>query len=374
MRPRTAALPRKRGGSAAGPILALFVLCAPWAPAQAEIRIGLAVPLTGRMADAGLAMQRALEGVIAEANAEGGVLGQPLALLVEDDGCARATAEGAAGLLIGQKPALVIGHPCSSAATAAAALYGHADVLLIAVGPRHPDVTRAAGADPMPVLRLAGRDDRQGDAAAHWLLGQAPGRRVAIIHDRTGYARGVADGAVEALRTAGVVPVALVPIVANRHDYGEAVRQLRDSGAEAVLFAGYPEEAAIVLAGLERIGLAIPVLGSDSLATPGFAEIAGRSRTRVQALLPAGPGTGRVSGGSGPQPYGAEARGAFEAWLETVRKAGSTDARRIADALRGGRIATRSLGEIRFDPNGDLDARAFAAASARTGRWVIGEK
>jgi hypothetical protein len=35
---------------------------------------------------------------------------------------------------------------------------------------------------------------------------------------------------------------------------------------------------------------------------------------------------------------------------------------------------TRALGEIRFDANGDLDTRAYAAASARSGRWVIGEK
>lgn len=353
-------------------LAATVVLCA---PAQAEIRIGLAAPLTGHMAQAGLAMQRALEAAVAETNSAGGVLGEPLALVVEDDGCASATAEGAAGLLIKQQPALVIGHPCASAATAAAALYGKADVLLVAVGPRHPDVTRATASLPVPPLRLAGRDDRQGAEAARWLLAHAPGRRVAILHDRTRYQREIADRAVAALAAAdGVIPVAVIPIVAGKHDYEAAVLALRDSGAEAVLLAGYPSEAAIVVAGIGRIGLDIPVLGSDTLATAEFAERVATTSPRVQVLLPARPGPAGASNGSDADAYGREARGALEAWMEAARKASTVNARTLSEALRSLPIATRALGEIRFDQNGDLDTRAFAAASARAGRWVIEER
>lgn len=337
--------------------------------AKAEIRIGLAVPLSGPMASVGLAMQRALESAVMETNAAGGVLGAPLTLTVEDDGCARATAEGAATSLIREKPVLVIGHPCSSAASATAALYGNADVLFVAVGPRHPDVTRPKAPLAVSVLRLAGRDDRQGDVAARWLLAQAPGRRVAIVHDRTAYARGIAEGAVSTLKTAGVAPVAVVPIVANKHDYSDAVAQLQASDAEAVLFAGYPEEAAIVVAELDRAGLDIPLLGSDALATPEFAEVAGKSKRRIEVLLPRGPTTRDDADG-----YARGARAALEAWTAAARRAGSVDARTLSGALRGSAFATRALGDIRFDLNGDLDAPAFQTASPRAGRWTIGEK
>lgn len=333
------------------------------------------------MAGTGLAMKAALEAAVAEVNAAGGVLGERIALLVEDDGCAGASAEGAASVLIAQKPALVIGHPCSGAATAAAALYGQAGVLLIAVGARHPDVTRTHG--PVPALRLAGRDDRQGLAAATWLLAHAPGRRVAIIHDRTGYARAIADGAIAALKASGVEPAANLPIVASKRDYEDTVRQLRDSGAESVLFAGYPEEAAIVVTAMGRLGLAIPLLGSDALATEGFARFAERAPGHVEVLLPAepaphgktGPARGPAMGASGSEAdldaaAGARARGAFEAWVGIAGKTGSAEGATMAPALRGARIDTPSLGEIGFDANGDLDAAAFAAASARSGRWI----
>lgn len=340
-------------------------------PVHAEIRVGLAAPLTGRMSGMGLAMQRALEAVVAETNAQGGLLGQPLALVVADDGCAPATAEGAASSLIAHMPAVVIGHPCSNAATAAARVYGNADVLLIAVGARHPDVTRANATQPVPTLRLAGRDDRQGDAAADWLIAHAPARRVAIVHDRTAYARAIADGAVAALKAAGVVPVALLPLVANKHDYGDVVLQLRDKGAEAVLFAGYPAEASLIVYGIERLRLPVRVLGTDTLATPGFADFAAQAETPVSVLLPAG----LVPGASDEDDASTgEARGAFEAWLAAARKAGSTDARTLSETLRATAVATRALGDVRFDANGDLDTRAYAAASARSGRWVIEEK
>lgn len=356
-----------RAGGPAGLLLSLAIAASldaiAAASAQAEIRVGLAVPLSGQMASVGTAMERALQAAIADANGRGGVLGQTLTLSVEDDGCATATAAGAAAQLIAQKPALVIGHPCSSAAAAAVPVYANSGVLLIAVGARHPDVTRANAKLPVPALRLAGRDDRQGAAASAWLIAHAPGRRVAIIHDRTVYARGIADGATAALLALGVTPVAVLPIVAAKHDYDTSLVALRESSAEAVLFAGYPEEAGIVLAGMVRLGLSIPLIGSDSLATAAFAQRAATAPMAVQTLLPLAPSAAED-----------ETRGAFEAWVAAAERLGAVDPEALSNALRSAPVETRTLGEVRFDLNGDLETPAFAAASAHAGRWVIGEK
>lgn len=344
-------------------------------PAEAEVRVGLAAPFTGRMAPTGLAMQRALEAAVAEANAAGGVLGQRLVLSVEDDGCTSATAQGAANTLLAGNPALVVGHPCSSAAISARPLYGQAGVLLIAVGARHPDVTRLSA--PAPLLRLAGRDDRQGEAAARWLLSHAPSQRVALVHDRTGYARAILDGAVAGLKAAGVDPVSLVPIVAGKPDYEEIALRLKEDRAEALFFAGYPDEAAIIVARLAALGVDIPILGSDALATPEFARTASQAGQRIAVLLPSELSPAAAKDLSSPEKVnddatnaGLRARSAFEAWLGTVNKLGTFDGAELAQALRGAAVRTPSLGEIGFDANGDLDAPAFAPASPRGGRWV----
>jgi ABC-type branched-subunit amino acid transport system substrate-binding protein len=120
---------------------------------------------------------------------------------------------------------------------------------------------------------------------------------------------------------------------------------------------------------IDKRGLALPMLSPDATATPEFADFAGRARTRVQVLLPAELPPRTEGAGDDVAAAGWRARGALEAWLAMARKTGSTEGRVLASALRGERIATPSLGEIRFDANGDLDAHAFVTATARAGRW-----
>lgn len=322
------------------------------------------------MADTGRVMERALAAAVASVNAEGGLNGERISLEVVDDGCAASTGEGAARELISAGVSVVIGHPCASAATSAAKAYGEANILLIAVGPRHPDVTdKHASA---PILRLAGRDDRQGNVAAAWLMDNAPAVRMAIVHDRTGYARAIVDRVSATFKASGLAPVATIGLVAGKHAYDGVVADLLKAGAEDVLFAGYPEEAMILISGMERAGMTIPVLGTDALATPGFAEFASRSKTRVQVLLPSEIPPRNESGDKDETLDGREARarGAFEAWLAKARELGSTDSRTLAAAMRDIPIQTRSIGEIKFDLNGDLDAEPFATASASQDRWI----
>lgn len=334
----------------------------------AEIRVGLAAPLSGPMAPVGRAMQRALEAAVADINAAGGLAQERLALVVADDGCSAATAERAAVTLIENRPALVVGHPCSSAATRGAAVYRQAGILLIAVGARHPDVTKTDTGGAL-VLRLGGRDDRQGEAAARWLIARAPAGRIAIVHDRTAYARAIAAGAKATLAAAGVGAVADLAIIAGNREYRETISEIRAARAEAVLFAGFPDEAAIVAAGLAESGPPIPFLGTDSLATPGFAEIAQRSAMPIQVLLPSDPHP--LAHGDDTRPASAaHARAALEAWLAATRRVGTTDATATGRALRERPIETPTLGVLRFDKNGDLEGEAFVPAFAAGPAWI----
>lgn len=354
-------------------VLAALIVCGPAATAD-EIRIGLAAPLSGHKAAVGRALETALEAAISDANAERGAPDAAVKLVVADDGCTAAMADAAATTLIAQKPAVVIGHPCSNAAVAAAPHYAETGALLIAVGPRHPDVT-AANPDAR-ALRLAGRDDRQGDAAARWLMAKAPERRIAIVHDRTQYARTVADRAKAVLADAGVTPVIEFGVAAGSRDYTETIEKISGARAEAILFAGFVEEAVILIAGLEQHGIRVPILGTDTLATSAFAERVSRLGWPVRILLPAEPDAAVPSGSDqetlvgAPHAIASAARGALEAWLATVRRIGTTDADAVHRAMRGTPIQTPTLGTIRFDEKGEWVGEDFVPAEARGSRWV----
>jgi branched-chain amino acid transport system substrate-binding protein len=369
---------RRRLLAALAPVL-LFT--AP-VPAFADVIVALAVPLSGRQQAMGEDMREAAEAAVGDLNAAGGLLGERLTLAVEDDGCEQTRAAAAARALIDRKPALVVGHPCSGAAIAAAPVYAAAGLVFISPGARHPALTEKR-AGPT-IFRLAGRDDRQGAAAALWLTRSAPERRVALVHDRTGFARALAEGAARDLEAAGIAPVLALAIEAGRNDYGEVAHRLKKEEPEAVFFAGYPAEGALVLAGLRREGVTARFLGSDSLATDEFAAAAGDDqRASLRVLLPNEPGplqdwsssshpdVARRSGAS--RALIARTYAAVEVWADGVRRAGSFEPERVRALLASGATSSSALGPVSFDAKGDARFPSFVPARWDGQRWVAGD-
>jgi branched-chain amino acid transport system substrate-binding protein len=344
------------------------------APAHAaDVVIGVGLPLSGPKRALGEGMRLALERDAADLNARGGILGSPVRLIFADDGCQPSPAETAARTLLAEAPAVVIGHPCSGAALSASKIYAAAPgTLFIAAGARHPALTDASRQPgPQTVFRLAGRDDQQGRAGATWLLKNAPAKRIAIIHDRTAYAREIADDARQALKEAGIAEVPVLTLVAGKAAYPEVQSELKKIEAEAVLFAGYPDEAVIVLGAARREGSRVAFLGSDSLATPEFARRVAGDRA-VRALFRLEPGDIADEGAGGPMARRAEA--ALEVWGRAVGAANSLDQAAVAAALRGGDFETRALGRVSFDARGDSREPSFGPAEAAGEHWRPGSE
>jgi branched-chain amino acid transport system substrate-binding protein len=243
------------------------------AAAQSPVNIIVTGPATGRYAEYLGAMiaaaQRAATALSSAETADGAMLGA-ISVTDVDDGCEADRARGAAGLIVGMKPDLVIGHPCPAAAIAAAPIYAEAGVVFIALGVRHPELTdKRAGPT---IFRLSGREDRQGEAAAAVLSRSAPEGRIAIVQDRTAYARSLLEDTTVALEKLKRPAPVVIPIVAGRRDYSVEIEKLVLARAEAVFFAGYPSEAAVLLRGMRRAGLYAVFIGSDANATSEFAD------------------------------------------------------------------------------------------------------
>jgi branched-chain amino acid transport system substrate-binding protein len=82
-------------------LLGLFyITLATAVPAHAEVRIGLAAPLTGPMAWAGDQAGRGAEVAVADLNARDGVLGEQLERVTADDYCDGEQAVAAANKLV----------------------------------------------------------------------------------------------------------------------------------------------------------------------------------------------------------------------------------------------------------------------------------
>lgn len=332
-------------------ILAAAILYAP--AALAELAVVVAGPATGRHAETLPVM---VDG------ARRGAGGHSVRITDVDDGCEAARAEGAARMIVAAKPDLVIGHPCPAAAIAAAKVYAAAGVVFIALGVRHADLTdKRAGPT---IFRLAGRDDRQGQAAASELLALAPQGRIAIVQDRTAYARAL-TAAVTAEIAARKLPAPLVvPIVAGRRDYDADLLKLKAAPPDAIFFAGYPSEAAVVLRGLRKAHLSAPLIASDANATEDFAATVATSdgKDPVVKVMVRAPN----SGGLDATELRRAATRALSAWLGIGEA--STPAEIVA-RLTTPTAMDNNGDALVFDAKGDARIPSFSAVPLVAGRW-----
>jgi branched-chain amino acid transport system substrate-binding protein len=89
------------------------------AQAQETIKVGVIQPLTGSVADNGLAFVNGAKLAVAKQNAAGGVLGKKIDLVIEDGVCQPAPSVSAAQKLLDRdKVPVLVGAFCSSATAA----------------------------------------------------------------------------------------------------------------------------------------------------------------------------------------------------------------------------------------------------------------
>ena len=169
----------------------------PGAPAgrrAEDIKIAVVGPITGSNAAIGEQMTRGARMAVEDINAKGGVLGKKLVLEIADDACDPKQAVAAANDVVGKGVVFVDGHYCSSASIPASAVYHEAGVLQITPASTNPALTDdAAKKGWNNVFRVCGRDDAQGAVAGKYLADHYKGKKIAIIHDKTAYGKGLAD-------------------------------------------------------------------------------------------------------------------------------------------------------------------------------------
>jgi branched-chain amino acid transport system substrate-binding protein len=140
--------------------------------ASAEIRIGVATPLTGPYAWNGEQTRVGADMAVQDLNDRGGVLGESLVVVLVDDFCDPDQALAAANKLVTEGVPVVVGHQCSGAAIPASSVYEDAGIILISPGATNPRLTERG---LRYTFRTSGRDDLQGALVGDYLAKEWPG-------------------------------------------------------------------------------------------------------------------------------------------------------------------------------------------------------
>ncbi len=347
------------------------------AGSDAPIKIGVAGAHSGDLASYGLPSVNAAKLVVDMYNAQGGVLGRQIELVVEDDQCKEEVATNTASKVVGEGVVAVIGHICSGATEAALSIYKDSEIIAISPSATKTSLT-LSGLYPN-FLRTIAHDDAQGLLAGTFVAEELGLTKVAVLHDKGAYGKGFAEVCQTVMEAAGIEVVLFEGVTVGAPDYSAVINKIDNSGAEGVVWGGYHPEASKLVSQMRGKGMDLPFVSDDGVKDNTFIEVAKENAEGVYATGPQDTTSNPIAmeaASAHTAEYGEEygafflnAYAATIAVLNAIEKAGTTDYAAVLAALKSEYVET-SLGKISFDETGDVIGFGFSVFQVQDGAYV----
>jgi len=334
------------------------------------IKIALQAPITGDYAYEGQMAKQSVEVAAELINKAGGVLGKQNEIVVVDDASNPKDSALAAQKAVSQKVVAVIGSYGSSVTEPAADIYERNK--LVSVGYGCTAVRLTMDKERKYFFRTCGRDDAQGLFFGKYAVETMGAKRIAIMHDNSTFAKGVADEAKKALEpyiAAGKTQIVYFDAITPKEkDFSAVVTKLRETKPDVWYFTGYYPEAGLLIRQARDAGLTCPFVGGNAAINNDFVKIAGLDVAKG-AMMTQEPLVTDVTTDIAQQfkslymekykelpssPWPVYAADALYAIAGAITKAGKTDSAAIADALRTKMAGIQGVtGPILFTERGD---------------------
>ena len=248
-----------------------LTLLVPVAALAGDVKIGLMCPLTGKWASEGQDMKNIVSLLADEVNAKGGINGRQVKIVVEDDAGDPRTAALAAQKLASAGVVAVIGTYGSAVTEASQNILDEAQLVQIGTGSTSVRLTEKG----LPLFfRTSPRDDAQGRAAAAAIV-KGGYKAVALLHDNSSYAKGLAEETKAILDKDGVKVVFYDALTPGERDYTAILTKLKSAKPDLVFFTGYYPETGMLLRQKKEMGWPVPMMGGDAANHQDLVKIAG---------------------------------------------------------------------------------------------------
>jgi branched-chain amino acid transport system substrate-binding protein len=343
--------------------------------AQADIAIATAGPMTGQYAVFGDQMKRGAEMAVKDINAAGGVLGEQLTLEIGDDACDPKQAVAVANQMVNAGVVLMAGHFCSGSSIPASSVYNEEGILQISPASTNPQLTEQGFEN---VFRTCGRDDQQGTYAANYVVDNNVGSKVAVLHDKTAYGKGLADEFKKALNARGVEETMYEAITAGDRDFTALITKMKEAGVDLIYLGGYHTEAGLIARQAKEQGINATMMSGDALVTDEYWAITGDTGQGTLMTFSPDPRKNPAAApvvaefeaaGFDPEGYTLYTYATIQVWAQAAEKAGSTDLDAVVEALHGNQFET-VLGTISFDDKGDVEGENYVMYEWADGQYA----
>lgn len=343
--------------------------------AWADILIAVNAPMTGQYAAFGEQMKAGAMQAVEDINAAGGVNGEKVVLEIGDDACDPRQAVAVANQMAGKGVVFVAGHFCSGSSIPASEVYAEEGIIQISPASTNPDFTENR---PGPgIFRICGRDDQQGEVAGAFLLERFPDKKIAFIHDKTAYGKGLADATMASFEAKGGKPALYEAYTAGEKDYTALVSKLKSEGIDVLYVGGYHTEAGLIVRQMREQGMSTVLVSGDALVTDEYWAITGDAGEGT--LMSFSPDPRKNEGvadlvekfranGTEPEGYVLYTYAAVQIWKQAVEAAGSIDFDAVVDALNSNEFDT-VLGKLTFNETGDVTLPGYVFYEWKNGKY-----
>ena len=328
--------------------------------AQAQIKMAVAGPITGANAAFGAQLKNGAEQAVEDLNAKGGVMGQKIALQIGDDASDPKQGVSLANKFAADGVKWVVGHFNSGVSIPSSDVYQESGIIQITPASTNPKFTERS---MWNTFRTCGRDDQQGAVAGAYLAGNFKGKKVAVVHDKTPYGKGLADETQKAMEGKGLKAAVYEGINTGEKDYSALVSKLKQQNVDVVYFGGLHTEAGLIIRQMRDQGLKAPMMSGDGITDKEFVQIAGPGAEGTYMTF--GPDARKnpmakeavakfKAKNYDPEAYTLYSYASVQILAQAAEGAKSTDPKKMSEFMKSGKTFKTVIGDISFDKKGDI--------------------
>lgn len=323
------------------------------APAFAQVKVGVINSLSGNFAAFGDRYDAGMAVALEEINKNGGINGQPLELIIQDDRSDAQSAIAAVESLNNQGVPLIIGSYASGITGPMSKVTTRQKIPLVVLGSADDTITRP-GTDW--VFRAKHTSSIVATAYINYLneLRKAnPNlKTIAVMHGNGAWPTSVMKAAVQKAEAAGYQIVGNQAYDQGTTDFRPILNKFRAANPDILLASSYADDGIAIARQIAEVGLKPKVVAIDTASsTVTFIEQVGKNSENIISAVSWSPdvkyeGTpelyARLKAKTGQEPSFYEAEGylALVIAADALRRAGSLDREKVRDALKATNLKT----------------------------------
>ncbi|WEV41242.1 ABC transporter substrate-binding protein [Lactobacillus sp. ESL0681] len=243
------------------------------------VKIGVNMELSGGAAGYGNAQKQGIQLAASEINKSGGInvngKKKKIKLIVRDNKTAISTSASVAAQLVNKdKVAAIVGPATTNAGTAEIPNITKAAVPSVSPSATDPDYTKQKNGKVQPyVFRACYQNNFQGQIAAKFAENTLKAKNVAVFADNSSdYGTGLAKAFKKEFK--GKIADSQTYSEGDK-DFNAVLTSFKSKKVDAIYVPGYYTEVGLIIKQARQNGIKAPIIGSDGMADPKLAEIAG---------------------------------------------------------------------------------------------------